>query len=83
MDPITQNEILDALRAALAPAGALGDGATVVELCKTTRRSSLAVRKALRAMLEAGTAEVVKVLRPRMDLVVTPVTGYKLKGPLA
>jgi hypothetical protein len=78
---MNENELLDALRAAMAgPAGA--DGFTMVELVRilsASPRNPRPVREALRELIVAGKAESVKVVRLRLDGQPMRVAGYRLK----
>lgn len=78
---VTENQMLEALRAAMMPAG-VADGASVQELSAATGRPIHAVRMGLRKMIAAGTAEVARGQRPRLDGIIGWVPCYKLKGPL-
>lgn len=78
---ITQDDILEALRAAVAqqathdgPAGVTGP-----ECAKAWGLSPLTARQKLRGLLDAGLAEVVTVNRVRMDGIANRVKGYRLK----
>ena len=74
---LTQGEVLDALRGALSvPAAA--DGITAAEIRAATGRGFAVVREWLLREVTAGRVECVKVRRPKIDGVVTLVTGYRI-----
>lgn len=76
---LTQNEVLDALRAALALPEA-SDGITATEICTATGRSSDIVRKWLLREVQAKRVECIRVKRTRVDGVSQMITGYRIVG---
>lgn len=78
MTAITQNDVLDALRAAMAGLPNAEDGITRRELVKATGRSVTSIRNWLVDEIEAGRIECVKVGRARCDGVVLPTTAYRV-----
>lgn len=75
---ITETEILDAIRSAMAttedPTGAF----TVVELGTLMRSSDLTVRRHLRLLMARGRIEAVRVTRQYLDGRTGPVPAYRL-----
>jgi transcription initiation factor IIE alpha subunit len=76
---ITQNELLEAVREAMR-ADDSTDGFTVLEMCDALGLNHRLVRKAVKRMLDSGTAEVVRVRRTRMDGISHTISGYRLKA---
>ena len=82
---ITQTVLLDALRAArVGVTDDAEDAATVGELADALRASGqptnpTRIRNMLRVLIADGRAECIKVARRRLDDIVTPVNGYRLK----
>jgi transcription initiation factor IIE alpha subunit len=76
---VTENELLDAVREAMR-ADDSTDGFTVLEMCDALGLNYRLVRKAVKRMLDSGTAEVVRVRRTRMDGISHIISGYRLKG---
>lgn len=80
MKPITQDDILDAMQAAMQADTKQGSGvgASVRELMQATGRNQDMVRDWLRRGLAAGTVEVVRVKRAALDGRIATVSAYKL-----
>jgi predicted transcriptional regulator len=76
---ITQNELLEAIRAAMETAPDGTEGFTVGEIAEAIGRPHETARNVIKGMLKNGTAEVVKIRRTRMDGAPTTVSGYRLK----
>lgn len=78
MASVTQNDLLDALRSALARPQP-GEGCTVMEIAEALDIGEHAARELVKKLLKTGEAECVTVARPRMNGVMARVTGYHLK----
>lgn len=76
---MTQNELLDAIQAALASPQESGDGFTGPELATASGKTIATVREAIRQLIVAGTVEPTKVRRQRMTGVWANEPGYRLK----
>lgn len=77
---ISQDDLLEALRAAMAPTEADGEGfRTVVELAGTTRKTDDRIRKALRILMGEGRLETRPVKRPGIDGRMIQVPAYRIK----
>lgn len=77
---ITENDLLDAIRAALATPTEAGDGFTGPELAEAAGKSTTTVRQALKRLLASGTAEVVQLRRMKINGQAATVPGYRLKN---
>ena len=75
---VTQNDILDAIRAATRAFPA-GDGFTRPELARKLGVSTLKAGDVLRVMLAEGRAEIVTVQRPALDGRTMTLRGFRLK----
>lgn len=75
---ITQDDLLDALRAAMDKP-ALGQGSTSEEIAAELGFGPHHARKLIKKLLASGEMEVVTVERKRMDGVLTKVSGYRKK----
>ena len=83
---VTESELLEALRAAVATPDR-GDGLTTPELAQALGWSEDRVRRALRRLRAQGIVEPTRVRRETLSGVMQPVPGYRLvqrrqtKGP--
>lgn len=76
---ITQDDLLDALRSAIAhPEG--GDGFTGPELAEQLKTSATTVRKRLKQLLQSGELELVTVTRKSITGKSLPIIGYRKKS---
>lgn len=75
---MTENELMEALREALAQPEA-PDAYTMQELCRIVPRSEDWIRNRLRALVAAGRVEPVRVPRANMFGAVAPTCAYRFK----
>lgn len=73
---VTENDLLDEVRAALERQGP-EDALTTREMCAAMGVGMPKMREIVRALVESGAVEPVKVLRPRMDGTPTTVSAYR------
>jgi hypothetical protein len=77
---MTEAELLDALREALAPTANDPDGAfTSEELLSLTGYGEKKIRNALKAMLRKGECECVRVKRQNIVGVTVPVPAWRFR----
>lgn len=76
---ITQSDIIDALRSALASPSD-GEASTVNEIRAATGQSEERVRDYLHAMNKQGRLDVLRVRRPTLDGRNTIVPAYRIKS---
>ncbi len=76
---ITQNEILEALRAALAQRPSVDDGVTRRELADACNAGLDKVRKWLLVEMKQGRIECIWVRRARCDGVEQQTAAYRIK----
>lgn len=76
---VTENELIEACRAALLPTPDVEDAFVVTEIAGRMGVCRTVALRALRGLLEEGRAEVVKVTRTRISGVVAKTVGYRLK----
>lgn len=78
--PITQDDILEAIRLALQFSPETGDGLTVPELAvkMSPPLGEQTVRRGIKRLLAEGGMETCRVRRRRMDGVMTWVSAYRL-----
>lgn len=79
MEPVTQNDLLTAIRDAMTRPAELGDGFTGPELATASGKTIATVREAIRQLIVAGTVEPTRVRRQRMTGVWANEPGYRLK----
>lgn len=77
---ITENEIFEAIRAAMSSASRPEGAVTVAELAASTGRHAMHIRKAVGALVASGAAEPVRVPQTYMDGRRGFVPGYRLKA---
>lgn len=73
---ITQNELLDALAAASPQSPA--DALTAHELADKTGVGYIRTKAALKQFAAEGRLQVHRVMRQRLDGIITPVPGYTI-----
>jgi hypothetical protein len=76
---LSQNEVLEAIAAALQPLATVDDGLTVMQLVALTGSSRTTIIKHLRQMMDAGRLEVVFVQARRIDGMTCRLPAYRLK----
>lgn len=77
---MTEGQVLEALRLALAQSPGPDDAYTTAELAQKLGASVARTRDALRRLIAAGQAESIQIPRPRLDGIVARVSAYRLKG---
>lgn len=76
---MTETELLDAINDALLPTLGTDDARTVPELCESSGKCYVLVRRALRTLITEGRAQHVKVMRVRVNGVAARTDAYRLK----
>lgn len=79
---ITENELLDALAAAVGDKGP-EEAQTQEEIARTTNINVKRVRLAMKELQSQGRLVVHRVMRARLDGVLVPVTAYTIKPVVA
>jgi transposase len=76
---VTQNDMLDALRQAMAPVPS-GDGLTGTELAEKLGCCTATCQKWVRKWIKDGTLELVPLQRVRVNGVRMTITGYRSRA---
>lgn len=78
---MTENELIEALRSAMAGGDAGPDDAhTVMEMCELTGHGQMFIRKHLKLLLNSGRAEMVRVNRQSIDGRIQRLPAYRIKA---